>query len=233
MSLFLDCATVAIFVIAIVNGFRKGFVRSVIGLVGSIASLGLALWLSYPVGNWIDSTFMQKYVNNSITKLATSNNTYDITRINGILVALPNAVKQALSSVGINELDRQIGEVGKQASETVISAISAPLSLLISRTIAFFIIFIICLIILGIILHVLNVIFKLPVLGSVNSIAGAVVGFIEAFFVIFVLSTLLTLVMSFSSIGNKPPIDKAVVESTHVYKYVSNINPLSDMLLKK
>ncbi|HEX2937386.1 MAG TPA: CvpA family protein [Ruminiclostridium sp.] len=227
MSFLLDAVTAIIFIVIIFGAYKKGFVRSLIELLGTVVSIIIAFQLSFPFGNWIDGTFMQKFVNNSITRLVSNNGNNSNEVINQLLSAVPKAAETTLSS-----LNNGLGTLGSKALEAVISAVSVPLSSLISRSMAFFIIFALCMVLLGIIAHATDVIFKLPVIGSINSLAGAVIGFVEAVIVIFIISAVISFSVSFFSLQKNPVITSNTIESTHIFKYINNINPLSGMLLK-
>jgi hypothetical protein len=228
MSLFLDIITVAVFVVVIYRAFRKGFLRSLVELAGYIASFVVAYLLSNPVGQWIDNAFMNKFVTGSITQLATSSGNGNEAFLTKILESVPAVATTTMSGIGSS-----LGALGAKATASIVQAISMPLSQLISRTIAFFILLALCLAAVKIIAGVAGVFGKLPLIGALNSLAGAGIGVIQAIIIMFFISTLISLAVSIMALQNNPPITSSTINSTQIYKYVHNINPLTDMLLKK
>lgn len=223
LSLALDAAVVLIFISVIYRAYKKGFVRTVVGLAGTIAAYIAAFLFCHPVGDWIDSTFMRKYVNNTIDSFAANNGAANP----GLYSTAANG---SVSSFDIaNEI---LSQFGAKVTDALITAVSVPLSTLISRSIAFFIILAACMFVVGIITHMLNAIFKLPILGSLNAIAGAAVGVIEAVVILAILSTLMSLILSMCFLQGNQPISINTIESTHIFKYVYNANPLTYELLK-
>ncbi|CDZ24550.1 putative membrane protein [[Clostridium] cellulosi] len=222
MSFVLDAAVVFIFISIVFRSYKRGFIRTAVGLVGTIAAYIIAFEFSYPLGNWIDSTFMQKYVNNTINGLASSN---------GVNSTGVFSVSKSPASSGANFTDI-LTQFSSKAIDALISAASVPLSTLISRCIAFFIILSACMFVVETIIRMLDSIFKFPVLNPLNSIAGAAVGVIEAVIILAILSTLLSLILSLCSLQGNQLISINTIESTHIFKYVYNVNPLTYKLLK-
>ena len=231
MSIFLDILTVAVFIVTIYHAYKKGLVRTLIEFVGFIASFVVAFLLSNPLGQWIGNAFLNKFVSSSVTKLATSSGTSDTSGTAFLLKlasGLPGAVDKTLTGINAG-----LGTLGAKAMTSVITAVSVPLASLISRSIAFFIILIVCLVAIKIVAHISDIVRHMPVIGTINALAGAAIGVAEAVLVMFVLSTLLSLTISLMALQKNPPITNATINSTYVYKYVNNINPLTGMLLKK
>jgi uncharacterized membrane protein required for colicin V production len=228
MSVFLDVLTVVVFIVTIFHAYKRGLVRALIELVGFIAAFAVAFWLSYPLGLWINSTFMNKFVSGSVTKLASSGGKGNTAFFTNLAASLPNAVNKTLTGINAN-----LGALGEKAMTSLIKAVSVPLSSLISRGIAFFIILVICLAVIRIVAHLSDIVRHLPVIGTINALAGAAVGVAEAVIIMFLICTLMSIAISLMALQKNPPITSSTISATNVYKYVNNINPLTGMLLKK
>lgn len=228
MSIFLDVITVAVYIIVIYHAYRKGLVRAVIEFAGFIISYVIAFMLSNPLGLWIDNAFLNKFVHGSLTQLASGGNTSKTGAFDQILKNTTGAMPKMFQNLNLG-----ISNVGAKASSAIIDAVSMPLASILSRVIAFFIILALCLTAVGIVARLSDGIFRIPVISTVNSIGGAVIGIFEAMFLMFLISTLFSLMISLFALQKNPPVTMSNVNQTYIYKYVNNMNPLNSMLLKK
>ena len=228
MSIFLDVLTVVVFIVIIYRAYKKGIIRALIDLVGFAASFVVAFLLSEPIGKWIAGNFLNKLVSGTIKKNTTSSSAANGKFIAKLVGGIPDSIDKSLTAINVN-----LGSLGAKAMKSVVDAVSVPLASLISRGIAFFVILAICLVIVKILAHFSDIVRHLPVLGTLNALAGAAIGIVEAVIIMFVLCTLITLSISLMALQKNPPITKSTTDSTHIYKYIQNINPLTGMLLKK
>ena len=72
MSIILDLAILVIVILAIFIGYKRGFIRTVINLIGYIAAAFLAHVVSLPISQFIFNTFLRsksvELIQNAITK---------------------------------------------------------------------------------------------------------------------------------------------------------------------
>ena len=221
MSLFLDVLTVVVFIFVIYRAYKKGIIRALIEFVGFIASFVAAFFLSLPFGNWISNIFIYKFVNGRVTKLAKSGSITSSPFFKSFAGSVPKTIEKVLSETNSN-----LGALGEKAMKSIIEAVSVPVSALISREIAFFIILIVCFIVIRFIARASDVIRHVPVVGTLNSLAGAAVGIAEAFIIMFIICTLLSIAISLMALQKNPPVTNSVIDTTYIYKYINNINPL-------
>jgi uncharacterized membrane protein required for colicin V production len=228
MSLFLDALTVIVFIVVIFHAFKRGLIRALIELAGFAAAFAVAYLLSNPAGQWIANTFLNKFVSGSITQLAASSGKSNAAFFTKLVGSLPGIFEKTLTGINAN-----LGTLGAKAMAELVKAVSMPLASLISRGIAFFVILAVCLVVVGMVAHLSDTVARMPVIGVLNSLAGAGVGILEALIIMFFISTLLALIISLMALQKNPPISVSTINSTQIYKYINNINPLTGMLLKK
>lgn len=228
MGAVLDIITVVVFIIVIYKAYRRGLVRALIEIAGFAVAFVVSFLLSDTVGQWINKVFLSRFVKGSITNLVKTSGKSNTEFFNKLVSNLPETVSKTLTGVNSN-----LGKLGGKAATEFTSSVSQPLSLMISRGIAFFILLAVCAIAIGIIAHMSDIVKRIPVIGTLNALAGAGVGVIEAIIIMCLLSTLMTLVISVMALQKNPPITQSTINSTQVYKYISNINPITGMLLKK
>jgi uncharacterized membrane protein required for colicin V production len=229
MGIFLDVLTVAVYIIVICHAYRKGLIRAVIEVVGFVAAFVISYLLSQPLGVFIDNTFLNKLVHGSLIQFAaTQSGAAQTVFLTQIMSQLPNTM-----SKGLQSLDLGMSSLGSNAAVAIANSVSMPLASILSRWIAFFIILLICLTIVGFVARLSSAVVHIPVIGTLNAIGGAVVGLIEAMIIMFFISALVSLLITLFALQKNPPITSQIVNSTYVFKYVHNINPLTGMLLNK
>jgi uncharacterized membrane protein required for colicin V production len=119
------------------------------------------------------------------------------------------------------------------AKNAAVADAAASAGLLIGRVAAFAIILIVCLIVAGLIAHAFRGVNRLPVLGGLNRLAGAVLGAVTAALVMFVLSAAISALMPLSAAQkDHAVITASTIDSTYVFKYIYQADPLDKMLLK-
>lgn len=228
MSFFLDVITVAVFILVIYRAYRKGLIKTLIEMAGFIVSCLAAVCLSNPIGDWIDKKYFNELVTGLVTKFVKTSGENNLKFFTGLLGSFPGAVNKSLS--GINAM---IGKASEKAMTQVISRISAPVSASISRSISFFAILSVCFIAIRLLARFSDVVKRMPIIRTLNGLGGAAIGIIEAVLVMFVFSTLLNIVISFMALQKNPPLTSSTINSTYIYKYIYNVNPLTTLLLKK
>jgi uncharacterized membrane protein required for colicin V production len=240
---------VVVFVIIVFTSYRKGFIRSVIELAGYLASFVVSYIFSAPFGKWIFSTFLQPVVSGQIKDYIVSNIASKATaQANGALDSsgiasfannIPGAFKSMLGNYNISTdtlhiiAGSAIKSSSQSAADVLITNVINPITQIISRGIAFAIIFALCMIAVQIIASLSNGVSKIPIIGSVNRIGGAVVGVLKSVIVLLIIATCIAVIIPVLSLQKNPVITQANVSNSTIFKAIYNNNPLTQMLLKK
>lgn len=208
MSIMLDVVTAVIIIAVVCKGAAKGFLSALAELAGFVVSLIAAAAFSGPFGSFIYTNFLKDAVHSAVESAANA-------KIAGSGAALAKLAStySAAKNAAVNDAANQAG-------------------LLIGRGIAFFIILILCLIIVGLIARAFRGVNRLPVLGALNRLAGAVLGVVTAMLVVFVLCTALSAMMPLFAAQKDPVITTSTIDSTYLFKYIYHNDPLGNILLK-
>lgn len=102
--------------------------------------------------------------------------------------------------------------------DAVMNGIVKPNCTLFISTVAFFVIFILVNVILRILASVLKLVSKMPVLGKVNSLMGAILGLAEGFLTVLVVCLVTRMIVSLSG-ANSILFNQAAIDSTFVFKW--------------
>lgn len=183
--LLIDAALLAVIAVGILDGRRRGFVRTAASLFTSIISAGVAYKYARPLALRADEAFVNEKVSAALTDAVSSN---IASGVKSVLDALPDYVLK-LAGGAVEELAASLaaGANASGASERLFEALEKAIIIPASTLVAFLAIFVLCRLILSIAVSLTDAVFKLPVIRKLNGflggLAGALKGTIGAFVV--------------------------------------------------
>lgn len=187
MGYILDLIFIAIVALCIFLAVKKGFVRSLVEVVGYL----LAVVIAFSV-----SSFVADYVYNQVieTKLVETISTAVEQNSNDVIDKMPDYLVAILDKTNV-DLDKLLSSdnLDSQKIANQVSEVIEPLAVNIVRTIASIIIFIILIIVVSILARFLNSLFKGVILGTANKVLGGALGFVKG----FVIASLFSLAVYF------------------------------------
>lgn len=228
MSLAIDIILAVIIILPVILGIKRGFVKTVMGLVSVLiaicASYILTPYLSPLCRDKIVEPYMRTPVESQIeSMLDASGETFDTESLEN-LTEIPDVVKNICDTFGIDIQDiKSNEEIDKQSPDQSIS--DHITELILSRTayiIAFISVFIAAAIVLRIITIILCAICKMPILNSINRIAGAVFGFCFGGISAFVIAKLLILLLP-TLVSVNPELFGGAAEQSVLLKLIGNL----------
>lgn len=211
-----DIIILAILLLSVYMGYRRGFILTLCGFlavfVGIIGATIISNVLAEPVTNIVRPVIennLQDYLSNVSPEVAA-----------GAELSLPAALDflrdSALYRGFVSTLENLMGSQAAATTAAVIAAIAEHISLQLTRTILFVFSFIIVLIGWKILSHVLNLAFRLPILSSLNRLAGAGVGLLKGSVLLFILIWLF----------KDSLFTPEMIEASYLLQFFSTINPL-------
>lgn len=117
-------------------------------------------------------------------------------------------------------------DMGGSFKDAVMNGIVEPNCTLFIRTVVFFVIFVLVNVILRILTSVLKLVGKIPVIGKINSLLGAVLGLAEGLFAVFVVCLITRMIVSLGG-ANSILFNQAAIDSTFVFKLFYNFDFLN------
>jgi len=237
LSLAIDAVILFAAILIIWLGVRRGFVRSVMGLVTGIASTIAAYAYTPVLAGYIRKNYLIENITNGIAEtlrsLALDTET-DLYNLDRLASDLPEPFTSILERYGI-DVEAFVGQIrGLSAcDEAVVDAfaaqIAAPTTTVLSSVAAFVIIFCAVLFVLSLLTGLLDLIFTLPVLRSANLLLGFLLGAAEAAFIACLLASVMSVLAG--SLGAVDPslFGTDVVEDTIICKFIIEHNMLDRM----
>lgn len=242
MSAALDIILAVIIAGAIINGFRKGLVKSAIELVGGIVALVLAFNFATPFGQYIGSNFlapsMKKALVGDFAKTASVAPTSDINNdikkidVEKILNEASPFIKTVLSGFGVtpekvlqNNATSKVSTTIEQYKVNLIDSIVNPVANSVGAVIAFLLIFLIALILIKLISFLIGFVTKIPVIKQFDKAGGLIFGIVNGIFIVIVLCAALKLVLPYIQKEGSTAINDTTIKNTVVFKYFYDVNP--------
>ena len=172
MNYLLDFIFILIVAIFVFLSVKKGFVRSLIEVVGYVLAIVLAISISTPASNYIYDKAIEPGLITSIDNAIAE-------KSDEAIEVLPDYIKGILNDSDLFTNIENILSGDNDNSTAVaqqISDIVQPIAVGIIKTILSIVIFAILLIVVNILARIINSMFKGVVLGTANKVLGAALG---------------------------------------------------------
>lgn len=219
MWIILDVIVVAVMAYFIWSSAKKGFAKTVLELVAIFVAYFLASTFSGMIAGWVYDTYVGDSLVVSIeTEL---NNAADAT----ITEVIPDYLVSGAQSLGI--YDDIINSQKETARETALllgENVAKPVVTTLVRLISAAVIFIVSMFILKLIIRAVNKIFKLPLIRSVNSFLGGLLGIVKGSAAILLLCVVVSLISMFTE-GGFLIFTPEYIDQTLLFKHIYNFNP--------
>ena len=224
-------ATGAIFLLCMIIGFKRGFIKIVASLVVTIATVVLVIFLSPYVSDFlIKNTPIEETVQKKCGSLFSSDDKMleeDITREEQIAMIEESKVPSAFQKMLLDNNNSEIYEA--LGVKTFGEYVCKYLAKLLADVLAFVLTFLILTILSRIVLKLLKIIEKLPIIGGANKAAGGALGIASGLIIVWVLFLVLTLFCQttwaqacFNNI-EESRILKALYDNNILLKYIGGI----------
>ncbi len=224
MQYVLDAVVILIPVICIFLGYRRGFVRTILQLVGTVAAFVVAMTVSPMLATFtFDSFVSQPLTETIVTTLQESDTTSLEEQIDGALEQLPEALVEVLhadeaAQAALEQLKTQVDESAPAVAETLVTTVIRPLAVSLINFLLFIILFILLLIVVKLVLTLIKPVTKLPLVRQVDQTLGGVTGLLKG--VVFALALVTVMQLFFA----------ADLNQTVVALWLSQHNPVAGML---
>lgn len=189
-----------------VIGVKRGFIRSVVGVLSFAASIALA-WILHPV---VSELMMSFGIDITLTERIRESMLGYVTA-GGEFTMLPEAVRLAVEA-GQLEV---VNAVAKSAADMAMNIIAFIGVLILSR------------VVIWIAIRLLNIMSKLPVINGFNRIAGLLLGLVQGVAVVYIA---LALIFAFAPVGTNDSINE-IMEDSSVAILMYDNNPIVDILM--
>ena len=240
VAMIVDGALLALLLIVILNGIKKGFVKSFVGLFKNIAAFLLTLAFSNRFAEFIGEKYIKGFVTDKFS-VAIADLLIDsgIAASGDIESHIPGFLLDMLrfSNVDVDEkiiapLEESIAANGGTA-EGIAAVIAEPITDMIAVGLSFIILYVVFLIALTLAARILDKLCELPVLKTANGILGGVLGAVCGVIYLWIASKVIVFLVGIatgSGIEALAFLDGFKVEDTFVLRLFHDFNPLKAAL---
>lgn len=193
LPLVFDGILILVFAVCIIDGRKKGFVKTVLSLVSLIISFAVAQSLAAPVAAWANEAFAKEavssYVENYIED-SFENSGIDYSSGLSSDENVPDEITAMLEKYGVSFSDiaegasQSVERLAEEIAEKILDAVLLP----VLEAVAFLAIYIVCSLILKMLTGIVCTVFKLPVIKQINGLLGGILGAVKGVGVAAVLS---------------------------------------------
>ena len=231
MSLLLDVVILLLVGVSIFIGIKRGFIRSIMGIVVVIAAIIGSIHFSPALSSVLHDGFIEKSVTEQVQG-AIESLTSDVEAIDihKLFEEKPQAFTDILETfdIKIEDVEAFFEQQKDNASATlekdVAGYIAAPLAKTLSNAAAFCILFVGITVVLGVALWLLALVVKLPILNTANKLLGAAFGAVLGLVLAWGFSVGFNALLPQLSVISEVSIPETVVENTILLKYLGEVD---------
>ena len=243
MHIALDAVVIALFVFSVYRGIKKGFVKTAFKLVIVAAALIIAYKFSPVLTEYVKSTPTYESITGSVrqsvsqsisrafaveddgSEASDTSQASDKGTSSGLL---PDLISKAvIDTDAIREkYQESLSQGAVNISEITDEFIITPAAQFICRSLCFAVLFIVSVILLNLLVLLLDLIFKLPVLKSMNKVGGAAMGTVSGILKVFIFCTLVEIALLYFEVSQIGFV-RGIENNTLLFKEFLKYNPLS------
>ena len=226
MNIVLDVLVIAIVIGSVILGWRRGFVKSISGLLSLVLAMVIVSSFAGPVAQKVDEAVIEPWAIKQVVKTQ-EGLTADAPASELDLVSVNRSISDRF---GVNILGVEDTMGAATVGEYIGSVLKTTgITLTISTAVATIGLFILSWVAVWLIGLLLKPILKLPVLRQCNGVLGVVIGLVSAAILLMVLA------YTVQSLGATKPdalFGAQTVEKTVLFKKIVEINPLGNWISK-
>lgn len=230
MPYVLDVVLFGVFVLFVVMGVFRGFLRSAIQFLGSIIAACLSAALGGMAAQWLfDSLFRGALVERVETSLQSLGTSDALSSVENLLHSLPDFLVRALEDAGVTASSISGGIAGgsAMAAESVVSLL-APTFISFLKVLAVIVIFALLMVVVRILAELLSGVLRLPVLGALDNILGGLCGFLMALVMVWIVLAGVQVFVPMLDSAAQSQLYQALDDSIIAGIFV-NLNPLGNL----
>lgn len=232
MKYLLDAVVILIFLLAVIIGHKRGFIKTVAGIVAFIAAIAVAALLNGPVAEMVYDNVIEPPLIETVEQQTAQAQGSAAEQLDSVYQSLPTITKNLLAQAGIANGDDLMQNMPILSSSTPVAqsvaSVVRTVLLPLLQAVCSLILFVLAYILASILLRVLNVVAKLPVLKQLNKSLGLIAGILSGALWAMFAVTVLQIIAAIGAADSM--INLNVLADTVLVDWLSSINPLSGAL---
>ena len=209
-----DIIIIAILVLSTIFGYKRGFFKSLTGIVSVIVSLAIAVCFFTQLADFLKTTVVYETIYENIEK-------------NMVTSEEDTANDEQVSSIP-EKLFKSVEESAQEIRDGVFISLAEKIADIAIKMLSIVILFIVARIVMWIIIALFGIVKKLPLIGWFYSLLGATLGFVRGFLILYIVLFVIAMSASFNPETNLAKI----VNQSEFAKVMYNNNVFFDFVNK-
>ncbi len=218
---YFDIVFIAVSVLMIISGMRRGLLVSMISTLKYVVGLPLSYFLSNVLNQRLYDSFVKELVYKSVLDQISKSRSREafLNSIHTIVSDMPDYLKKSIDLSSLNNMTSE--EISKSLTNTILE----PISLTILKIVIFIVVFVVFCIVLNIFISIFTKLQQkehMP-LKHTNRFFGGLFGLVKAAVMLFTVSTVIGIIC-----GVIPQDNSFIkqVEDSYVLEFINTNNPL-------
>ena len=224
-SFLFDIICTAAWIILVVRYARKGFLSSIVQLVGNLFSLLGAKELSAACAGWVFEHMLAGGFRTQIAESISAGGVVDLTGIADKYAGfLPESFRASIVETCERSISAVLSDNAVVLADAIVQKVLAPLLTPVISVVLFFVAFALLRMLVSMLVTVLGLVNRLPVIGTVNRglgwLTGGMTALLDLYLVLCVVWGLVVITG-----GNLNVLNDTVMHSSLYYKAFNVFNP--------
>lgn len=228
ISILIDLAVLVILFFCTLQGYRSGFLKSVIHFVGYICAIVISFVGSKMLAALISGMSRSYFLGFVTEKIGDISGGSPEQAIERMYDSMPRYLLNAAEFLfgSSDQLVEKVAASTQDAAEAITDIIILPIVSMLVQAVVFLILLGICLFLVRRLARASWIVRKIPIIGSVNALFGGILGCLQGFLLLAVLIGIMSFVAAVSG-GNHSWLSDEVLKHTYLFRYLYDINPLT------
>ena len=226
MNFVIDIILLAIIVLSIFLGWKKGFVRTVLNSLSFFIAIILTGLLYGYVYDWLYPKFFLPKITDIINDMVVK--VTDGATLDSLFNKLPQSFTDLIGKFTTVPQAKDYYSANPNASVSSFSEfLASPVASTIGKVLCFILVFIAIMLLLKLVGFLLDSVCKLPLIKSANKLLGILAGIILGFLFAWLLSEAISVLLPKLTLLFPNVFGEDILEKSFVLKYLALFNPFS------
>ncbi len=233
MPYVLDAIIILIILICVFISAKRGFVRTLIEVVGFIAAIIVAFTFSSPLADTVYDKMIEPSIVKTVESSASEGAATATVAVDNVWVKLPGFIKNNnLIGISKDEITQKVAydaiDNGTVLANTISQSFIKPPAIKILSILFSTILVVVLTFVVKILAKYINKLFSFSLIGSINKTLGGILGLVKGLVISVIFCMVITLIISVTKNGFLI-FNYNTVSSSHIFKLVSEISPFIKM----
>lgn len=178
-----DIIIIAILVLMTIIGYKRGFFKSLTGIVSVIVSFAIAVCFFTQVADFLKTTAVYEAIYENIEK--------------NVVASDENSEENENLSIP-EKLFKSVEDSAEEIRDGVVMSFAEKIADVTVKMLSIVILFIVARVIVWIIIALFGIVKKLPLVGWFDSLLGAFLGFVRGFLIVYIVLFIIAMFSSFN-----------------------------------